>query len=637
MALLAVVFISIGLLTLVVGYQSARPSPGRSAGAQSNGQVAPEPVPGSDESPTAESPLAPAATPNAEAGRESVASHPLPIPPRRRPFNAAPAIDVEDLLGQMTLRQKVGQLLLYGFVGGMVESAASVIQTYEPGGIVFVENATRPEQAARLTFAMQEVARRTGQGIPLILAIDHEGGFVQRLKEGVVWFPGNFVLGATWSPELAYLQGSVQGRELRALGFNMNLAPVLDVDDQIDNPIIGRYDRSLGEDPRAVATLGAAYVRGLQNAGVMATAKHYPGHGSTTVDSHVGLPVVGHDLDTLQRLELPPFKAAIQEGAASVMAGHLSFPPVDSIWPSSLSPTFIDGMLRAELHYDGIVMTDAMGMGAITQSYAAGSAAVQAILAGNDMVLVVGAPEQQRATYQSLIGAAQDGRISQERLDASVRRILRAKAAFGLFDEPLPRDPASVGTDEHKQVVQAVADGAIALIRDASGRIPVQLPPNSRILVIRPESIARTGAAPLIGAEVRRQRPDAYVTELVFSFAGDNTGTLARAFSEAQQADVVIVGTANAGPWQRELIAQLIELGADPIVVGFDGASEITRLPTVGTYLAAYRGYETLVRAAVRAIFGEIQPQGRLPFGVGDEFPAGYSYRNAAPSVPPRR
>jgi beta-N-acetylhexosaminidase len=511
-------------------------------------------------------------------------------------------------MSSMTVDEKIGQLLMLGFVGSSAADASSLISTYQPGSIAFLNNTNNPSQTRALTQGLQSLAGRAGAGIPLFIAIDQEGGQVERLKTGVTYFPSKLTLGATSDVQMAQLEGSVEGTELHALGINMNLGPVLDVDSNPSNPIIGAYQRSMSADPETVANLGGAYIDALQSQQVVAVAKHFPGHGATTSDSHVALPTLPFSLDYLRTHDLVPFRDVVGE-VGGVMTAHISYSDIDPAHPSSLSPTIVQGVLRNELGYDGLVMTDDMGaMAAITANYRSGPAAVQAIEAGNDIAVIVGDRARQDEAFRAIRQAVNSGEISPDRLDQSVRRVLLTKEKYGVLDsQPLPEMP-----DPDPGAVQEIADHAITLVRDPRSEVPTG--PAGQVLVISPDSV------PSLGQQVAEHRPGAY--QLTFQLSGTNSGVLEQALALAKKSDVVIVGTSNAGPWQQGLIQALVAQGSHPIVLGFGNPDEAARLPESTAYLAAYEPRAELVQGAVKAIFGEIPIGGHLPIPVGP-YPAG--------------
>src|SRR5512143_2853989 len=300
----------------------------------------------------------------------------------------------------------VGQRLLLAFKGKdrIPEEFVEALRRYKPAGITLFRpfNVDTPAQVRRLTVMLQETARTIGLP-PFLIAVDQEGGQLMAIGDGTTQLPGNMALGATGDSELARAAGEVLGTELRAMGINVNYAPCCDVNVNPRNPVIGI--RSFGEDPQQVSRMAAAMVEGIQSRGVAASAKHFPGHGDTAGDSHHGLPTLSHDLDRLQRVELPPFKAAVAAGAKLVMTGHLALPAIDGADapPATLSPGVLQGLLREQMGFQGVIVTDAMDMHAIPQGAALGQNAVRAVEAGADLLLVMSEPADQKCIFDALI------------------------------------------------------------------------------------------------------------------------------------------------------------------------------------------------------------------------------------------
>jgi beta-N-acetylhexosaminidase len=348
----------------------------------------------------------------------------------------------------MTTRDKVGQLFMLGFSGSAASGAIPAITELRAGAIVFVANATSAEQASVLSSAIQQIAADSGV-VPPLIAIDHEGGPVQRIREGVADLGSNWDVGRVEPIQAAIgaacSRGATHGRELAAMGVHVNLAPVVDVLTNPANSVIG--NRSYGSDPGRVAQIGAAYIEGLQGQGVLAVAKHFPGHGGVGEDSHVTLPISRQDRQGLDAFELVPFRSAIQVGVAAVMTAHVGYPAVDPplTRPASLSPTLIAGVLRRDLGFQGVVVTDDLGqMRAVTDHYGPGEAAVQALVAGSDVLLSVGPLARQREMVEAVV-AAVGNEISVERLETSIMRVLKAKQAAGLLPGGAPgASPTSV-------------------------------------------------------------------------------------------------------------------------------------------------------------------------------------------------
>lgn len=349
------------------------------------------------------------------------------------PIDAEASAAIERLLGGMDLRDKLGQMLLGGFDGTkMTTEAMKLIAAYRTGGIIyFSRNVSSPGQLADLTRELQEAAAANGVP-PLWISIDQEGGMVARITEGVTLMPGQMAIAAAGSAQEAYRAAYISGSELRRIGINLNYAPVLDVNNNPLNPVIGV--RSFGESPEAAAEFGAAAVRGYQDAGVAATAKHFPGHGDTDVDSHLDLPTVPHDRARMDKVELVPFKRAFAEGVDAVMSAHIYFPALEKEkLPVTLSPAVLTGLLREELGFEGIITTDCMEMNAIAEHYGVAEASVLAVLAGADQILVSHRSDRQGAALAALEAAVHEGRIDEARIDDSVRRLLRMKWKRGIL------------------------------------------------------------------------------------------------------------------------------------------------------------------------------------------------------------
>jgi len=344
--------------------------------------------------------------------------------------------EIEILIGSMSVEERVGQLLMYGIGGREVGPIPKghITRRFVGGIILYARNIQTPQQVATLTTGLQQLAQETPNGIPLFIAIDQEGGIVNRMTKGATVLPGNLALGATRSKVLAEKAGEITAIELSTVGVNLNFAPVLDVNTNPLNPVIGV--RAFGESPQLVSQLGTAYIRGLQENGVLATAKHFPGHGDTHVDSHKNLPIVTHNLKRVNSVELVPFQAAIEADVAAIMSAHILYPALDTEYPATLSYKILTTILRRKLGYDGLIITDDIEMQAIDAKYDTGDAAVMAIQAGADIVIIPWSLKKQQRAYNSLRQAVQTRKITETRLNESVRRILKTKVSCGAFEKP---------------------------------------------------------------------------------------------------------------------------------------------------------------------------------------------------------
>jgi beta-N-acetylhexosaminidase len=364
---------------------------------------------------------------------------------------------VERTLRRMTVEEKVGQLFWTRAYGANahdtsyaaqnqgdygVNTAAEVVSKYHLGGVLYFAwagNTSHPDQMVELSNGLQKVATSSSSRVPLSLSIDQEGGIVQRLLEPGTVFPGNMALGATRSQELTGKQFAALGEELRAVGVNTNFAPVTDVNTNPANPVIGV--RSFGERPDLVGDLGAVATRNLQANNVAATLKHFPGHGDTEVDSHYGLPIVTYDRQTLEETHLAPFRQAIDTAEPdAIMTAHIVVEAIDPENPATLSKPVLTGLLRKDMGYEGLIVTDSLGMAGVREKYGDDRVPVLALLAGADVMLN---PPDMDAAYQGVLDAVASGEISRKRLNAAVRRQLLWKAERDLFTDPYA-DPSVV-------------------------------------------------------------------------------------------------------------------------------------------------------------------------------------------------
>ncbi len=301
------------------------------------------------------------------------------------------------------------------------------------GVILYQKNITGVTQLLNLLNDLK--AANAVNKIPLFLSVDEEGGRVSRLPDALVKLPANQVIGRVNNSTFSSQIGQVIAGELKAFGFNLNFAPVLDINSNPKNPVIG--DRAFGNNPQVVSKLGVATMKGLQAGGVIPAVKHFPGHGDTAVDSHVGLPRVDHDLARLRRFELLPFREAIKNGAEAVMVAHILLPKIDPTYPASMSREIITDLLKNELQFTGLVVTDDMTMGAITENYSVDQATVQSIQAGSDLVLVCHDYEKEAAVLEAIKKAVDDGTIPVSRIEASVYKVLKLKQKYSLKDQPV--------------------------------------------------------------------------------------------------------------------------------------------------------------------------------------------------------
>ncbi|MGF9695856.1 beta-N-acetylhexosaminidase [Paenibacillus sp. MABNR03] len=340
---------------------------------------------------------------------------------------------VQEQLDQLTLDEKIGQMILAGVQGtALDEQAKQMIVNQKVGGIIFyANNVTTLQGTAKFVQSIKEENR--SNPVPIFMSVDQEGGKVSRMPEAVESIPSNGKLGATKDAELAETMGELLARQIKLAGFNVDFAPVLDVNSNPNNPVIG--DRSFGSSAELVSRLGIAEMKGLRSQGIIPVVKHFPGHGDTSVDSHLDLPVVDKTEKQLAELEWIPFQAAVKEHAEAVMVAHILFPKLDPDHPASLSDVIIGEHLRDKFNYDGVVITDDLSMGAIAKNFKLNEAAIATVQAGSDILLVAHSYESAKTIFDTLKDAVKKGTITESRIDESVYRILTLKQSYKLSDE----------------------------------------------------------------------------------------------------------------------------------------------------------------------------------------------------------
>jgi len=501
---------------------------------------------------------------------------------------------------------QIGQLFIVDFTGLEPSPEIERLVREGVGGVVlFDKNVAEPAQVATLCNALQRIAADAGHP-PLLISMDQEGGPVVRLRAGATHFPSAMAFGAAGSEAIAASAAGITARELRAVGVQMNFAPVLDVNTNPLNPVIGV--RSYGEDPDLVGRLGAAAVRAMEVSGVAATVKHFPGHGDTVVDSHLGLPVVEHDLGRLDRVELAPYRQAIAAGCAAVMTAHIIFKALDPDRPATVSPVVL-GFLRERMGFSGVLVTDSMAMDAITGYAPRGEAAVQAVLAGADIVLACGTHEGQREALGAVRDAAASRRIPPVRITEAAARVAALKQRFRLAERaivPVEDVARRVGVPAHLVVADHAAEAAVTVVRDPAGLLPVRSAPFAVV-----DGAAGSGTAARLAEALRAAGGEATVISM--EAAGQASGAAVR---------IVPVGHARRDtPETRAAAARVAHAAAatNPIIAVATGAPYVlTEMPPQATCLAVYGDDPASLRAAARALAGLITPQGVLPVSLPD-------------------
>ncbi|MFH8368810.1 glycoside hydrolase family 3 protein [Streptomyces sp. NPDC018031] len=576
----------------------------------------------------------------------------------RRPDRA----ELRSLIARMTLPEKIGQLFVMRVYGHSatapdpadaesnrkemgVANAAELIAAYHVGGIIYfawAHNTRDPHQIAELSNGIQRAGLAQPAPVPLLISTDQEHGIVARVGAPATLFPGAMALGAGGNGADARAAARTAGLELAALGIRQNYAPVADVNVNPANPVIGV--RSFGADPRAVSELVAAQVRGYRSGGVAATAKHFPGHGDTSVDSHVGLPLITHSRAEWERLDAPPFRAAIAAGIDAIMTAHLLFPALDPVDdPATLSRPILTGVLRGELGFGGVVVTDSLGMAGVREKYGDDRVPVLALKAGADQLLN---PPDLPAAWHGVRRAVESGEIPESRLDESILRILELKARRGLFTDPYTTRQAvdrTVGTRAHRAAADRIAGHTTTLLVNEDRLLPLSRRRHRDLLVVGVDPAAPSGTGGPPTTVLARA-----LTELGHSAEARSTGTGSRpdpapevidaAVAAARGRDAVIVATYNVSGTssQRTLVAALAATGVPVVHLALRNPYDIARLAGTGVAasLAAYSWTDVELRAAARVIAGRTHPRGTLPVPVprADDpsrvlFPVGYGLR----------
>jgi beta-N-acetylhexosaminidase len=474
------------------------------------------------------------------------------------------------------------------------------------GGLVlFARNVATPDQLAALTAACHAAAPR-----PILIAIDQEGGRVARLRDGFSESPGAMALGAADSADLARQTAQVLAAELRALGINWNLAPVVDLAGSRENPVIGT--RALGDNPERVAALAAAQIAGIQAEGVAATAKHFPGHGNTPTDTHVALAVVSGALDELWTRDLAPFRAVAAE-VATVMNSHVLFETIDPAHPASLSRAVVTGLLRERIGFTGLTCTDCLEMAAIRNHYGPRETAVLAAEAGNDVLFFSHTRADQEAAFAALLDAAEDGRLDHDRIAAANARI----AALCEQYPAAPGDLSAIGGEAHRATMGRAARAAVAVPRADAAAFPLNAA-GQRVALVEFASYLETGAVESggqtgLGARLAAARPG--IERVSLKAVGPAAGSVVHASELAAGCDVLILATRNAHLWPDEaaIARDVIALAPRTILLCLSNPYDIALFPEVGTVLCTFGDGAPSLDAAVDALLGRYVPTATPP------------------------
>ncbi|RJX37886.1 beta-N-acetylhexosaminidase [Paenibacillus pinisoli] len=522
------------------------------------------------------------------------------------------------------LKQKIGQLFVFGFNGfEPTEEIKGLIESYGIGGtIYFTRNVESAQQVHGLSVKLQKIAKDAGKP-PIFIAIDQEGGMVARLVDGVTLMPGNMALGATGQEEAAEETARICGEELRKLGITMNYAPCIDVNNNPDNPVINV--RSYSDRSDVVSRLGVAAVKGYQSAGVAATVKHFPGHGDTSVDSHHALPVLPHSRERLDAIELLPFQAAIEAGTDCIMTAHVCLPALEpSGVPSTLSENVLTGLLRKELGYDGVVVTDCLEMSAIDEFYGPAQGAVKAIKAGADMVLVSHRIEKQVAALEAVAAAVESGELSMERIDEAVARVLKLKEKRQLEQAIEPWDSVKdeIGTASNKAVAAKWSESSVTLVKNEGASLPLKR--DVQTLVLWPDIVPVSVADEMLSG-------DGTLGDFLKHYGANvverkmNSGDALQGLDEFEQI-VVVTYDASKHPLEKDVAREAVQLAGDRVVaVSVRNPLDLLLYPEVKSYLAVYECRPLALSSAAKVLLGDLKAAGTLPLEISPAYPFGWS------------
>ena len=543
-------------------------------------------------------------------------------------------MNIESTIAGMTVQEKVGQMFMLAFAGDQLDAARILMTEHLVGGAyIGDENVPSARAAIDLTNSLQSYARATRLGIPLLLGVDQEGTWSVMTAESAMG-PGNMAIGATGDPQRAYDVYSVIATETSSVGLNTVLGPACDCNSNPYNSIIGM--RSFGEDPEWVAAMTASAVRALHDHGALAALKHFPGHGDTRVDSHRGLPTVDRSRDELFRIDLRPFAAGIDAGAKMVMTAHIIFSALDPERPATLSPVILGDVLRGELGFAGVVVSDSMNMGSMKRNYDPADAAIQAFNAGVDLMMLAEEHydhdaetylQNQRSLIDAVIQAVEDGTINRARVDEAVGRVLRLKQEAGFSADPLPERPIVVGQESHRAVELEVARAAVAVLRDRkdllpiSARAPVTLVNTTQrsayAALTETRGIGPNQATPAfdVFADALRARCDnlTIIAAEDYAAAAVPSEGLIIAVSE----NYTLPGMDFDMASQAQIIGELHRHARDRLlVVALRDPYQLAQYPEIDAFVCSFSFRPPAALATAELLLGEIDSRGKTPVSV---------------------
>ena len=542
---------------------------------------------------------------------------------------------IQENLSSMTLREKIAQMIISSSEGYSLDKNSkeynrikNLVVNQKIGGFIFFKGNSLQE--AEIINELQSMSET-----PLLISADFERGTKMRLDDGSL-FPNNMAIGATRNPKLAYQMGLLIAKECRAIGIHQNYAPVLDVNNNSKNPIINV--RSFGEDPLLVSQMGTAMIKGIQDGNVIATGKHFPGHGDTDIDSHNDLPVLNFDMSRLNNIELVPFKNAINSGVKSVMIAHLSFPAIENTpyIPASLSEKIVSGILINQIGYHGLIVTDALNMSGITKHFTTQGVALMCVSAGIDLILM---PQGEEITINAIERAVIDGDIKEERINYSVQKILEAKEWLGLNENKivdLEKVKSIVNSEEEQILSQMIADESVTLVKNDNNILPFKKA-NSNILILSLNNGNDKGNSDLFLKKIDGISAGYFNKINIFEQSGE-VSNIEEIITASGEADLVLIpiyakvkiktGTVGLPESQISLIKVLKEKGKKVIVISFGNPYLLQGFEEIDSYICAYGDSESSINASIKGIFGEIKFKGKLPVTINESYKFGDGINN---------
>ncbi|MEK4510584.1 glycoside hydrolase family 3 protein [Paenibacillus anaericanus] len=540
--------------------------------------------------------------------------------------------NAKEIVAKMTDKEKIGQLVMYTPTNETDPFSKSMIKEYFVGSALLNRRYETAVETAKFINQLQQWASESRLGIPIFISGDMEYGVAQRVPGEATVLPRQMAIGATQNVEYAERAAKLTAIEAKAMGFHWSFSPVADVNSNPLNAVIGV--RSFGEDTNLVSEMTAAEIKGYQSEGIASSAKHFPGHGDTGFDTHFTLSTISYSEEVLREVHLPPFKAAIDQGIESIMTSHIIIQAIDPDLPATLSKKVLTGLLRNDLDFQGIIVTDAMVMEAISKNWGAGEAAVMAINAGADIVMANGSASDQLDTLNSLFQALQAGKLERSRIDESVERIITYKLKMNMFEHRLVDiDNATevVGNKEHKELAERIAMDSVTLVKN-DNILPFDPQTEESTLVVSmayadqiAETVRKVSKGKVISFQVARAKGEKLdVTQ-------DSINTV---INLAQSMDRIMIFTYSdreITQGQIDLVNKLSDIGKPVVAVSLGNPNDIVGYPDVAAYMATYAldtwYWLTPVpvswESAVRVIFGS-EPKGKLPVTIDGNYPQGF-------------